>query len=81
MFALVSCLSFAMLQCLRELVPGVQAADSAGHGQDYEGQPCIVCVERAYPEGAAALLLRAYGALPLLTKLRRALLQPDHLVS
>lgn len=50
-------LNVVPLQCLRELVPGLQAADPAGHGQDHEGQPCIVCVERAYPEGATALLL------------------------
>ena len=51
-----------------------------GHGQDHLGQPSLLRPPRADPKGTSALLLRAHGALPHLSELRRALLKPDHLV-
>lgn len=68
------------LQCLWELVPWEQTSDPAGHGQNHESKPCPVCVEGTNPQRAAALLLRAHRALPVLPELWGALLQPDHLV-
>ena len=72
------CLVF--FQCVRQLVPGLESADPAGHGQDHEGEPGAVRVARAHPEGAAAVQQRAHGAVPVLAQLRGAVLQPDHLV-
>mmetsp|Transcript_27245 Transcript_27245/g.46262 ORF Transcript_27245/g.46262 Transcript_27245/m.46262 type:complete len:232 (-) Transcript_27245:2881-3576(-) len=65
---------------VRPLVPGDEAAGRAGHGQDHEGQPGPLRAPGAHPQGPAAVLLRAHGALPVLAELRGALLQPDHLV-
>ena len=67
-------------QCVRQLVPWLESADPAGHGQDHEGEPGAVRAARAHPEGAAAVQQRAHGAVPVLAQLRGAVLQPDHLV-
>ena len=49
---------FCLLQRIRQLVSGLEAADPASARQDYEGQPGHVCAERAHQKGAAALQLR-----------------------
>ena len=60
---------------LWQLVPRCQASDPASPGQGDEGQSGLVRLERANSKRSAAVLLGADRALPLVSELRRTVLE------